>query len=50
LPPALKVPANWVKVGLLAFFGGFCLGLIGMGVTLFLVVALMKMKISRGGL
>lgn len=42
--------SNWIKVGLLSFFGGFCLGIVGIGMTLFLVVALMKMKISKGGI
>lgn len=33
-----------------AFLGGFCLGFIGVGTALFLVLALNKMNISEGGI
>lgn len=33
-----------------AFMGGFCLGFIGVGTALFLVLALNKMNIAEGGI
>jgi hypothetical protein len=38
------------KLWVLSFVGGFLLGLVGMGVALFLVLGLVKLNISKGGM
>lgn len=39
-----------IKLLILSFVGGFLLGLIGMGVALFLVLFLVKLNVSPGGM
>ena len=39
-----------LKVLIAAFFGGFLLGFIGMGASILLVLTLVKMNLSPGGM
>lgn len=39
-----------IRATILALIGGFLLGLIGMGVSLFLILAIVKLNLSRGGM